>query len=108
LQDHNGANPLGTEFKSLGGGEGMNGAEQAPADSPVAGDMHEAILRARRAASPTTIVLGPASIRLPELNMTIDERYCWGTSCDYLNNNYTFYIPVSSYMPYISVEMHFV
>lgn len=42
------------------------------------------------------------------LNKTIDGQYCMGEACeDPKRGNFTYYIPVSKYMPHIPLELKF-
>ena len=90
LQEHDKADALGADFAGARPRQTRN-TESASSDE---NDTRHALL-------------GVASMELPDLNASIDERYCWGTSCDYLNGNYTLYIPVSPHMPHIPVNIHF-
>lgn len=54
-------------------------------------------------------VTTPTTIRiLGSINVTLDDRYCMGEYCnDRKRGNYTFYVPVSSSMPHIPLEVQF-
>lgn len=39
------------------------------------------------------------------LNVTLDARYCLNTSCSSRRGSYTLYIPITPYLPTISLEV---
>ncbi|KRY76476.1 Myelin regulatory factor-like protein, partial [Trichinella pseudospiralis] len=48
------------------------------------------------------------TFKILNLNVTIDSRYCFGHMCeDPRRGNFTYVIPVSKYMPHISLEVQF-
>lgn len=44
-------------------------------------------------------------IRIPVLNVTIDQRYCIERSCNKRRGIFNIYVPVSKYMPDVSIEI---
>ncbi|CAI4232172.1 unnamed protein product [Auanema sp. JU1783] len=59
-----------------------------------------------RAMDPNIFADG-VGIEIPSLNTTIDGRYCVEGSCSPKRNSYNLYIPVSPYLPTISIDLRF-
>lgn len=50
----------------------------------------------------------PNVIKITSLNESIDTRYCLENTCsDSKRGNFTYYVPVSKYMPHIPLEVEF-
>ncbi|KRX68906.1 Myelin regulatory factor, partial [Trichinella sp. T9] len=62
----------------------------------------------RRYWSTEILPLYLPTFKILNLNVTIDSRYCFGHMCeDPRRGNFTYVIPVSKYMPHISLEIQF-
>uniref|UniRef100_A0A0N4ZCP7 NDT80 domain-containing protein n=1 Tax=Parastrongyloides trichosuri TaxID=131310 RepID=A0A0N4ZCP7_PARTI len=86
--------------------EELDGVVSLPDDSDV-DDYHFSLSKLSTGSGTSTPLYSGVDIFLPTLNVSIDSDYCHENSCNFSTGQYDLYIPVSTYMPAINIEVLF-
>uniref|UniRef100_A0A0N5C5Q7 NDT80 domain-containing protein n=1 Tax=Strongyloides papillosus TaxID=174720 RepID=A0A0N5C5Q7_STREA len=86
--------------------EELDGVVSLPDDNDI-DDYHFSLSKLSTNSGTSTPLYSGVDIFLPTLNISIDSDYCHENSCNFSTGQYDLYIPVSTYMPAINIEVIF-